>query len=427
MSSKDSPRQSGMDIAVVGAGVAGLTTAVLLSESHQVTIYERNSYLGGHTNTIEIPDGPDAGIPVDTGFIVMNHRNYPVLTRLFERFDVPLRDSDMSFGYQCEETGLAYAGTNLNTLFAQRRNLFRPTYYGMIRDILRFYRTSNEDLAHDRVGDRTLGEYLTDGNYGRLLVHHHLLPMGAAIWSTPCDRMMDFPASSFLHFLKNHGLLSLDNQPQWRTVVGGSYAYVKRMMTGFSGTVHTDTPVQRVKRGESGIQLTLPDGHTVTHEAVILATHADVTRRLLADPSELETSLLAPWEYSVNHTVLHWDESVLPHNRRARASWNYCRESATEEAVSVTYDMNRLQGLQTNRRYLVSLNRKGPLNPSAIVYEVDYTHPTYTLESMATQRRLPELNGVRGTWFCGSYFGYGFHEDAARSAALVLKDFGIEI
>lgn len=427
MSSAGSSRKTGMDIAVVGAGVAGLTVAVHLSNRHRVTIYERNSYLGGHTNTIEIPDGPDAGTPVDTGFIVMNHRNYPVLTRLFDHFDVALRDSDMSFGYRCEKTGLAYAGTSLKTLFAQRSNLLRPAYYGMIRDIMRFYRTANDDLAHESVGDRSLGDYLADGGYKELFIHHHLLPMGAAIWSTPCDRMLDFPARSFLHFLKNHGLLSLQDRPQWRTVVGGSWAYVKRMMAGFSGPIHTDTPVRQIKRLESGVQLTLPGGETVKHEAVVLATHADVTRNLLADPSDLEAALLDPWEYSVNRTILHWDEAVLPDNHRARASWNYCRESGGEDVVSVTYDMNRLQGLETERRYLVSLNRKGPLDESTIIYEVDYTHPTYTLASMDTQHRLPQLNGVRNTWFCGSYFGYGFHEDAARSATVVLKDFGIEI
>lgn len=423
----EKPAGSVQNIAVVGAGVAGLTAAYYLSRHHRVTIYERNGYLGGHTNTIEIPDGPDAGTPVDTGFIVMNHRNYPVLTRLFEDLDVGLRDSDMSFGYRCEETGLAYAGTSLNTLFAQRSNLLRPSYYGMIRDILRFYRQSNHDLSQNSVGDRSLGDYLVDGGYGNLFVHHHLLPMGAAIWSTPCDQMMDFPARSFLHFLRNHGLLSVGDRPQWRTVVGGSFAYVKRMMTDFAGTAHTNTPVQQVKRTNDGVALTLQGGETVTHDAVVLATHADITRKLLADPSEAEASLLAPWEYSVNRTILHWDERVLPQNKRARASWNYCRETGTEEAVSVTYDMNRLQGLNTRRHYLVSLNRKAPIRDETIVYQVDYTHPTYTLASMGTQERLPGLNGKRNTWFCGSYFGYGFHEDAAHSASLVLKDFGIAI
>ena len=415
------------NIAVVGSGVAGLTTAYFLSRYHQVTLYERNSYLGGHTNTIEIPDGPDAGTPVDTGFIVMNHRNYPVLTRLFDRLHVPLRDSDMSFGYKCEVTGLAYAGSSLNTLFAQRRNLANPRFYGFVRDILRFYRQAQTDLDTDNVGEQSLGDYLERGDFGDVFVHHHLLPMGAAIWSTPCDRMMDFPAASFLHFLRNHGLLSLSNRPQWRTVVGGSWQYVKKMMGGFKGTAHTDTPVHQVRRTETGVELTLTGNETVRHDTVVLATHADTSLGLLADPSEQEQSLLAPWVYERNHTVLHWDTSLLPANRRARASWNYCRESEAADRVSLSYDMNRLQGLNTQRHYLVTLNRTGVIREDTIVYETDYHHPTYTLDAMATQHRLPELNGKRNTWFCGSYFGYGFHEDAVRSAAQVLDDFGIAL
>jgi len=421
--------QDNLRIAVVGAGVAGLTAAYILQRAHRVTLFEKNAYLGGHTNTVPIPDGPDAGTLVDTGFIVMNHRNYPLLTRLFQQLAVELRDSDMSFGYWCERTGLQYSGSGLGGMFAQRRNLLRPAFHGLLRNIMRFYRQANADLAAAHLGDVSLGAYLARGRYAPWFVHHHLLPMGAAIWSTPCERMLEFPAASFLHFLRNHGLLALRNRPQWRTVVGGSQTYVRQMRQTFTGPVHLDTAVAAVTRRENGVEVRTTDGETLSFDRVVIAAHADEARQMLADPSEQEARLLEPWEYAVNRVVLHSDTSVLPPIHRAWSSWNFTREAAAGDGqpISLTYDMNRLQGLDTHRRYLVSLNRRRPVESSAAVMETTYTHPMYTQAAMDTQSRLSELNGRRHTYFCGSYFGYGFHEDAVRSAVQVAQKMGLDL
>lgn len=413
-------------IAVVGSGAAGLTAAHLLARRHEVTVFESNAYAGGHVHTVIIDSGPDAGTPVDTGFIVMNHRTYPVLTRLFEALGVPLRDSDMSFGYHDELTGLQYCGTSLNTLFAQRRNLFRPSFHGMIRDILRFNREAPRDWAAGMLAGLSLGEYLVRGAFGRAFVEDYILPMGAAIWSTPRLKMLAFPAGNFIGFFSNHGLLSVSDRPQWRTVVGGSHTYVHRILSKLPRPVRLDTPVMGLRRDGQQV-LVRHTGGQEPFDRVVMAAHADEALRLLEDPSVEERRWLGPWQYESNQTILHTDASVLPPLGRARASWNAAREAAGEAAMSLTYDMNRLQGLATARRYLVSLNRQREIRPGQVLRTMVYSHPTYTPESAATQPHLPSLNGVRGTYFCGSYFGHGFHEDAVRSGLEVARCFGLEL
>lgn len=416
-------------IAVVGSGVAGLTAAYLLQRRHDITIFEKNDYAGGHTHTITLPDGPDAGTPVDTGFIVMNHRNYPLFTRLLEKLQVALRDSDMSFGYWDEAGGLQYSGSDLNTMFAQRRNLFNPAFYGMIRDVLRFYKNALADLDAGRVGTQSLGQYLQGGAYGEYFIRHHLLPMGAAIWSTPCRRMMEFPAASFLAFLRNHGLLAVNDRPTWRTVVGGSQTYVRKMLATFVQPPRLSCGVQRLRRAADGVWILPATGPEERFDLAVVAAHADEALRLLADPSPEEQRLLGVWRYTSNPTVLHHDASALPPIRRARASWNYVREAGgdSDEVMSLTYDMNRLQGLQTSRPCLVSLNRGHPIPPELTVRRLVYEHPTYTTEAWASQQALPQLNGARNTFFCGSYFGSGFHEDAVHSAVQVVRQLGEDL
>jgi predicted NAD/FAD-binding protein len=418
-----------LNIAVVGAGVAGLTASFLLQRRHRVTLYERNTYAGGHTHTIELPGGPDRGTPVDTGFIVMNHRNYPLLTRLFDLLDVRLQDSEMSFSYFDRNTGLQYSGSGLNGLFAQRLNLLRPSYYRFIAEILRFFRQAEADLKAGSLTGLTLGEYLKAHRFSDRFVTHHVLPMGAAIWSTPCKRMMDFPAQSFVRFFHNHGLLGLRDRPQWKTVVGGSHVYVRKILADFNGEVLLGTPVKRIARQDNVITISDLSGNTRQFDALVLATHADQALGLLGEPGKLETDLLGAWTYSSNPTVLHTDSSLMPPLKRAWAAWNYKRPACplADTAVTLTYDMNRLQNLQTAQHYFVSLNAAETIVRDTIVAEMVYQHPIYSQAALSSQANLSRLNGQQGTYFCGSYFGYGFHEDAVRSAVAVVNHFGIEL
>lgn len=412
-------------IAVIGAGVAGLTAAYLLGRDHDVTLFERNEDPGGHTHTIAVPDGPDAGTPVDTGFIVMNHRNYPLFSRLLAHLGVRLQDSDMSFSYHCERTGFQYAGTGWNGLFAQRRNLASPAFWRMLRDILRFNARARRDLAAGGLAGQELGEYVARQGLSREFAERYLYAMAAAIWSAPPSEIRRFPALSFVRFFENHGLLSLSEAPRWKTVAGGSRTYVEAMLRRFSGRLRLRAEVRAVRRGLEGVAVATAEGAERFDRAVI-AAHADEALALLEDPSEEERRLLGAWGYSTNRTVLHTDATVLPPLRRAWASWNYAREAAAgEEApVSLTYHMNRLQRLRTQAEYCVTLNRTAPIPAQRVIRELVYTHPRYSPAALASQPELQRLNGARRTWFCGSYFGYGFHEDAVRAGVQAARGAG---
>lgn len=416
-------------VAVIGCGVAGLTAAHILQRQHRVTLFERNEYLGGHTHTVPIPDGPDAGTPVDTGFIVCNDQTYPLFHQLLNQLEVKVRTSDMSFSYHDEQTGFFYAGQGVNGLLAQRINVFKPGFWGMLRDITRFCRTGQAELASGTVPEVTIEEYVSRHGYGRGFLDWYLAPMMAAIWSTTPGEVLAFPAEALLRFFKNHGLLAIKNRPTWQTVIGGSHSYVKAFAEQFSGTVHRGIPIERVRRTSDAVRVKPAGQEEQPFDRVVLAAHADQAFAMLADPSDDERRLLGPWRYQDNRVVLHTDASVLPPRRRAWASWNYAREDSDEAVapVSVTYDMNRLQGLQTKQRYCVSLNRRKPIPRDCVVRELHYMHPTYTFESMQTQAGLAKLNGRRNTYFCGSYFGNGFHEDAVHAAVEVGKAFGITL
>jgi predicted NAD/FAD-binding protein len=404
------------EIAVIGGGVAGIVAAHLLQDSYQVTLFEQNDYLGGHTHTITIPDGPDAGTAVDTGFIVFNEATYPLFISFLAELNVPSRETEMSFGFHCRQTGLVYAGNTFNGLFAQRTNLLSPRFYRFLLEIGRFSRLASADLTRqEELG--TLEEYVRRHRFMPFMVENYLKPMAAAIWSTPAGQVAAFPARSFLLFFKNHGLLSLRNRPAWRTVGGGSHSYVTAFLNRFNGTVRLNSAVRRIHRTDEGVHLDCSDHHE-RFDRVVLATHADQALRLLGDPTDEEMRLLGPWQYESNSTVLHTDTSVLPPLPQAWSCWNFRREpgDGAEPPVYVTYAMNLLQGLTTPTQYLVTLNRPDGYDESRIIAKMVYHHPTYTKASMATQDALPSLNGVRNTWFCGSYFGYGFHEDAVRSS-----------
>ena len=411
-------------IAVVGSGVAGLTATHLLQRKHAVTLFEKDRRLGGHTNTVTIPDGPDAGTPVDTGFIVMNHRNYPLLTQLFEQLGVQLRDSDMSFGYHDLPSGLQYCGSGLNGLFAQRANLFRPSFHRMVRDTLRFFKTAKSDLDNPDLAKETLGDYLARNGFGREFIEHHLIPMGSAIWSTPCGNMLDFPARSFIQFFDNHGLLSVNDRPQWKTVVGGSSDYIEQMSKSWSNVdIRLGANIAKIHRDAEGAEIVHADGTYERFDHVMIATHANQALGLLGDPSKEEKRLLGCWQYTTSRTLLHTDSSVMPPLRTVWSSWNFTRLQGAETCL--TYDMNRLQGLETDRHYFVSLNL--PQDPAGIVAEFSYEHPMYTREALASRNELKILNGNGNTWFAGSYFGNGFHEDAVRSAVDIASAFGIAL
>jgi len=410
-------------IAVIGSGVAGLTATHLLQRKHQVTLFEKSNRIGGHTNTVLLPNGPDAGTAVDTGFIVMNHRNYPLFTKLLDQLNVELRDGDMSFGYHDIPSGLQYCGSGLGGLFAQKKNIISPSFHRMVRDTLRFFKTANNDLNNAGLATESLGEYLKRNNFGPEFIDHHLIPMGSAIWSTPCEEMLAFPALSFMQFFHNHGLLSLNDRPQWRTVVGGSNSYIEKMKQEWNHVdIRAGVNISGIQRGP-GALIHFDGLESEQFDEVVIATHADQAIKLLQDPSAEETSCLGCWRYTKSRTLLHTDETVMPPIRKVWSSWNFQR--LKDARTSLTYHMNRLQGLETEKEYFVSLNP--PEEPAGIIRAFDYEHPMYTRQALASRIKLKELNGSRNTSFAGSYFGNGFHEDAVRSGVDVARAFGIDL
>ncbi|PKO14257.1 amine oxidase [candidate division BRC1 bacterium HGW-BRC1-1] len=418
-------------IAVIGAGAAGIAAAHLLQRRHDVVLFEKENRLGGHANTHILEDGPDAGTPVDTGFIVCNDWTYPNFLRFMADLNVPLRDSDMSFSFQCRGSGLQYAGSNLNTLFAQRRNLMRPRFWRMLADIIRFNRAAPVALESGHLAHLTLGAYVVEGGWSQQFVDDYLLPMGAAIWSTPSAQILDFPAEAFVSFCKNHGLLNIENRPTWKTVEGGSHQYLNVFAARFRGEIRLNAAVRHVLREGASVRVvtgSVGEPESDVFDAVVMASHADQTLAMLADASPDEQRVLGPWRYQDNPTVLHSHDGVMPAARRAWSSWNYVRDPRVAGAgVSVSYYMNRLQGLTTKRNYFVTLNGLEAPPQESVVREIMYAHPTYTFDALRSQAELPALQGVRNTYFCGSYHGHGFHEDAVASGFAVAARLGVTL
>ncbi len=414
-----------MNIAVIGGGISGLATAHLLSDEHQVTLFEANDYLGGHTNTVDVSlDGQSWA--VDTGFIVFNERTYPNFIRLLQRLEVASQTSVMSFSVSNQQSGLEYCATNLNTLFAQRGNLFSPPFWGMLRDIFRFNRESRE-LYQSRDWELTLGGYLEQQHYSRLFIDDFLVPMGSAIWSADPARFLQFPATAFVRFFANHGILNVIDQPRWRVISGGSRQYVAPLARPFRDRVRLACPVRQVRRLADGVELTLPDGSVERFDQLVLACHSDQALALLADPSLAEQEVLGAIPYQPNDTVLHTDERLLPRLDWARASWNCQIPREQHAGVCLTYWMNRLQSLQAPRQFCVTLNSPEAIDPQRRIHSIRYHHPVYSSAAFAAQERWEEINGVNRTWYCGAWWGYGFHEDGLNSALAVCRRFGKEL
>lgn len=416
-------------IAVVGCGVAGLTAAWLLQRQHQVHLFEKNDYLGGHTRTLTIPSGPDAGTAVDTGFIVMNHRNYPLFSQLLEQLQVPLDASSMTFSFYDQASRYGYSGNRLTSLFPSASYYFRPQHLRLIRDLWRFARIGYRDLNSGFLQDKTLGTYCQQRNFSREFLQHYLYPMGAAIWSSPVEQMQAFPAQPYLHFLENHGLLRLTNRPQWKVVRGGSRQYVEKLIRAFQIPPKLSAAPKSIQRSNQGVILQHASGESERFDHVVIGAHADEALKLLADPSPDELANLGPWRYQANSVVLHTDTNRLPPKPKLWSSWNFMRVPDRQQSspVQVSYYMNRLQNLRSEKDYIVSLNAHSAIDPDKVIDRTELTHPLYSFESMATQARLREHNGARNTWFCGSYFGYGFHEDAVHSAVELAEHFGISL
>ena len=412
----------GLDIAVVGSGISGLSAAWLLAGAgrHRVTLYESESRTGGHSHTVEAD-----GMAVDTGFIVYNDATYPNLVALFDHLGVPTRAAEMSFAVSLDRGRLEYSGTDLGGLFAQRRNLVSPRFWTMMRDLVRFYRRAPRDLP--TLGDITLGAYLDAIGCGAAFRDDHLYPMAAAIWSTPVADIPGYPAAAFVRFCENHGLLKLSGRPVWRTVEGGSRSYVTRLVAGLGDGVVTRTPVHAVRRLlAGGAVLELGDGGQRRFDAVVLACHADQSLRMLADADAQERRILGAFGYRANAMVLHADESLMPRRRRVWSSWNYASEQALvgASALSVTYWMNRLQGIPDTHPLFVTLNPIREPDPAKVFRRERYEHPVFDAAAIAAQATLWSLQGVRDTWFCGAYFGAGFHEDGLQAGLAVAEQLG---
>ncbi|MBD8204460.1 NAD(P)/FAD-dependent oxidoreductase [Pseudomonas viridiflava] len=412
-----------MKIAVVGSGIAGLTSAYLLNRSHDVTVFESSDWIGGHTHTVDVQvDGRHHAI--DTGFIVFNDWTYPNFIKLLGQLGVAFKPTEMSFSVQDPRTGVEYNGNNLNSLFAQRSNLLSPKFWGMLRDILRFNRLAIEDLENQRISaDTTLGDYLKDGGYGQRFIDHYIVPMGAAIWSMSLADMLGFPLQFFVRFFKNHGLLSVTNRPQWCVIEGGSRSYIEPLTASFREKIRLSCPVTRVERDQDGVTLHSAMG-TERFDKVIFACHSDQALAMLAEPSSAEQSVLGALRYAENDVVLHTDTRLLPDRRLTWASWNYRLGGGEQQLAAVTYDMNILQGIESDTTFCVSLNQNAAIDSEKVIGRYRYAHPQYSLQAVAAQARWEEINGVDHTWYCGAYWANGFHEDGVVSGLRVAKAFG---
>ena len=413
-----------MKIAIVGSGISGLTCAYLLNREHDITVFEKNDYVGGHTHTHEIEyDGEE--FSVDSGFIVYNEWTYPNFIKLLDQLGVERQLTRMGFSVKSEKNNLEYAGHSLNGLFAQRSNFFRPSFMRILFSMRRFNAEARDDLG-TLDPQITLGQYLTSNNYPREFIQHYIIPIGAAIWSTVPKQMMDVPAVFFIRFFENHGLLQVVNRPNWWVISGGSKKYVEKMIYDFKGKIRLSTPVKNVKRGIDSITVKFGSNglEKENFDSIIFACHSNQSLAMLDSPSKQEEEVLGAIKYQRNDALLHFDDSILPKRKNAWSSWNYLLDEDPNRAVALTYNMNILQSLKSDRTFCVSLNSGDLIDRSKVIKHLNYEHPLFTLSSINAQGRKHEVSGKNNTYYCGAYWRNGFHEDGVTSALDVCKDFG---
>tara|TARA_B100001250_G_scaffold372833_1_gene358579 strand:+ start:485 stop:1732 length:1248 start_codon:yes stop_codon:yes gene_type:complete len=412
-----------MRIAIVGSGIAGLVSAYLLSRRHEVTVFEAGDWVGGHTHTVDVEIDQQRHA-IDTGFIVFNDWTYPNFIRLLEQLGVESQPTEMSFSVCDPRSGLEYNGNNLNTLFAQRSNLLSPGFLRMLMDILRFNREAIADLeAGGLHGQMTLGDYLQQLRYSQRFIDHYIVPMGSAIWSMSLKEMLNFPLAFFIRFFHNHGLLSVNDRPQWRVIKGGSRSYIPALSKPFADNIRLDCPVQRIRRDETGVTVLSRQGEE-RFDRIVLACHSDQALKLLEQPSPEEQAILGDIRYADNDVVLHTDTRLLPSRRLAWASWNYRLGGDPEQPAALTYNMNILQGLDASRTFCVSLNQTDQIDPAQILGRFTYAHPQFSVAASAAQQQWQTLLGKQHTFFCGAWWANGFHEDGVVSALRVASHFG---
>ncbi|GAA6135977.1 FAD-dependent oxidoreductase [Oceaniserpentilla sp. 4NH20-0058] len=414
-------------IAVIGSGIAGLTSAYLLNREHDVTVFEANDYLGGHTHTKYVALGGKK-YPVNTGFIVFNDWTYPNFIKLMNQIGVKSEASDMSFSVRDENSGIEYNGTSLNSLFAQRINVLRPSFLKMVKDILRFNKQTVQGLNQGIIReDQTLGEFVAEHGYSKSFINHYIVPMGSAIWSASVDVMMDFPLKFFLQFFNNHGMLSVDERPQWRVLTNGSASYIKPITRSFKDKILLNSPVTCVERHGQGVTLTV-NNEKHEFDQVIFACHSDQALRMLKSPTQLESDILGALPYQKNDVVLHTDEKLMPKRKLAWASWNYHIPQRKSDMAMVTYNMNMLQNFNdAPETLLVTLNRTAEIDPNKIIDQYSYAHPVFTMDGVKAQSRHAEISGHNNSHYCGAYWLNGFHEDGVNSALRVAEAFGIQL
>lgn len=415
-------------IAIIGAGISGLLSGYLLSRKYDVTLFEANKYLGGHTHTRPVQSGGKT-YPVNTGFIVFNDWTYPNFIKLMDQLNVASEASEMSFSVRDENTGLEYNGTSLNSLFAQRSNLLKPAFWLMIKDILRFNKQTVEMVKNDTLSDQqTLGEFVKQHHYSDRFVNHYIVPMGSAIWSASVEVIMDFPLRFFLKFFNNHGMLSVDNRPQWRVISEGSQSYIAPLTQPFKNNIHLNTPIASVARHEHGVVLTTAAGDEFSFDQVVFACHSDQALNMLENPTAQESEILGAIPYQMNEVVLHTDKRLMPKRKLAWAAWNYHIPQRLSEYSMVTYHMNALQNfVDAPDDFMVTLNRTAEIAPGKIIEKFNYAHPVFTMDGIAAQNRHNEINNKNNSHFCGAYWFNGFHEDGVNSALRVAKSFDIEL